>query len=204
MTYSAMKRLLCLGCAAVALLAAASSGGAFEMSGSPAGEVEMPSEGYFEFSGGSLTLRCRITLSGRLLAGPIALVRGSRIGEITRVRVDSTSCIGGFAGGGLSLPWPMTINSTPAGLPGSMTSIEVSINGAKLLFSQFGGLINCLYEGSLPATIPMTSVARNTYRTGSMSLLTNSMRLISGALCPSTGSARAVFLVRPVNTYVVI
>ena len=191
-----LKTLLLMGAVAlVALAASSATAGAFTVSNSPAGAIAAASLGALTFSGGA-TIRCPVTLNGSLLAGPITIAAGERIGSITEVRIGT--CEGGSVRRVLvesGSAWPIQINSVPSGLPNSVSSVQILVVNSKFDLSTFGGFVECLYEGSAPASLAVsTTRTAGVYTTGLETVLTNSERFISGNnLCPSSGSFAGSF-----------
>lgn len=195
-----LKTLLVGAAIALALAATSATAGAFRVTIDRGGPITAASLGPITFEGGG-TINCNVTLNGLLLGGPINVAAGEKIGEITEVR--TASCSGGsiraiLVGTGASA-WPVTINSVPGGLPNSVTSIELLIRGASFNLLVFGGFVECLYRGDVPASLALRATATpGKYTTGLLSLLANTLSFVRGSgLCPSSGSMRGTFSLSP-------
>jgi hypothetical protein len=172
-------------CCVVALLAAVGGGARAEgIALGPAGEAALASVGNVTFSAG-VSIRCNVTLRASLDSAPTPIRAGLAVGTVTGVSFGA--CEGGAVRGVLSLPWSLTYSSLSGTPPEELTALELVIERAKWGFSVLGGFINCLYEGNLPLSVPLST--DDPYAVGLTTVLTNSMRLISGGFgCPATGS----------------
>lgn len=188
-----VKLLLAVGAVAlVALAAMSATTGAFRAAISRAGAISSASLGALTFEAGT-TVTCNVTLAGSLLL-TATIVAGTKIGEITEVR--TASCSGGtvreiLVGTG-ARAWPITINSVPAGLPNSVTGIELLLNNASFNLGLFGA-IECLYRGNVPSTLALSAIrgSPGSYTTGLRGILTNTENFISGSgLCLRMGTLR--------------
>jgi hypothetical protein len=193
------KLLLTTAVALVAMFAVAGSASASEATVSPAGGIAAPSSGQLTFTGGSISIRCNVTLNGSLLRGPIRTESTSQIGEVTEVTIARETCSGGTVEGVLNVPWTMTLTQTLGTAPNAITGLLFTINNAQFLLSVFGGFIDCLYAGNAGALLALSAIARTSpqqYRTGTISALNSSLSLSSGGFgCPSSGSMTGTFTV---------
>ena len=166
------------------------------------------------FTGAGITVRCNLTITGRLRAGPIAAVEGQQFGDITEVRWSE--CEGGELGRALfeAGSWPITLRSAQELREGrcSPTLIEpraanatnlcamlFRITGVRFLLSAFGSIGPCLYgeaNESIEVFVELTLTGTpGTYVTGLLRVRTpNSIRGNTGGSCPGSGELRGTFL----------
>jgi hypothetical protein len=206
---SLLKRTLGTGVVvAVALAAFATSAAAFRLTIEEGGTITSASLGDVVFSAG-IVGRCPMTLKGSFITTGITIAAGARIGSITEVRIDNPSCTGGSMRGVLvssASPWSITISSVPAGMPNSVTALEVRINTIGIQWAVLGGFVNCLYSGSIPLNVALNRTGTaGTYTTGLLSVLTNTQALSSGGFgCPAGGEYSGTFGLSPTKLFIFV
>jgi hypothetical protein len=106
--------------------------------------------------GGTLTIRCPITLEGSLHSRTLSKVSGQLIGYVTRVFDRTEACSGGSIRIlAESLPWHLRYDRFIGALP-SITGIRLQLIGAAYLLT-FIGSVNCLFTAT--ATKPALGIA---------------------------------------------
>jgi hypothetical protein len=97
--------------------------------------------------GGTLTIKCPVTLEGSLHSRTLSKVSGQLIGYVTAAFVRSESCVGGTARVLTeTLPWHVRYDRFIGALPG-ITGIRIQLVGAKFLVT-FPPGINCLFTST--------------------------------------------------------
>jgi hypothetical protein len=194
---SKLKLLFAATVAVVAFSAMVSSASAERAEIRNGGNIASGSLGKITFGNGP-TIQCSLTLNGSLTTSA-TIVSGQQIGSITEVNINRSSCSGGEVSGVLSLPWAITLDGVPAGLPDNATAMRVKLRRTAFRLSTFFGFINCLYAetGSTSAggSLALNDTGTNRYTTG---LLTADaavqLPLISGGEgCPEEGSFAGTF-----------
>jgi hypothetical protein len=191
------SRYVLITAVALACVSWAGSATASEETISPAGSIAAPSTGQLTFTGGSISIRCNLTLNGSLLRGPIRTESTSQLGEITEVNIARETCEGGRIAGVLNVPWTMTLTQTLGTAPNALTGLLFTIHDLQFLVDALGGFVNCLYRGNAGALLALSAIARTSpqqYRTGNITALNSSLSLASGGFgCPSSGSMAGTF-----------
>jgi hypothetical protein len=185
-----MHRIKLLLLAVVAIAAVtASSASATTISTSPGGAYSSASLGRVTFTGGSITIRCNLTLSGTL-ATSAAATAGTKIGDMSAV--ETASCEGGRVRSINNLPYELRFNRlTATGL-----EFEVASTNFTLSVTIFGIVVDCTYGGNVPALVEIINS-----RTGLIRILTNSLSKTAGSSsCPTTGSMSGTFGLEPQQT----
>ncbi|MGN6189914.1 MAG: hypothetical protein ACTHOE_13550 [Conexibacter sp.] len=162
--------------------------------------------GALTFEGSGLSIACPLTLNRSLLRGPITVVRGAQIGEVTEVRIGA--CSSGSIERVLNLPWRLTINDFLPTITSltttNATGMLVNIVGFAINFSVLGFALNCLYRGTLGLLFPLTHTAAgsNTYTMRSAEFLRAvEIPLFSGEpSCPTAIHASGRFTLSTVQT----
>lgn len=221
-----LKRLLSVAALALAVIAATSvcATAARTFNIEPGEAISQASQGKVSLIGAGITVRCNLTISGRLRAGPIAAEEGVQYGEINEVRWSE--CEGGELGRALfeAGPWPITLRSAQELREGRCSSTLIApsvasatnlcatlfrITGVRFLLSAFGSITNCLY-GEANASVEVfvelaLTIEPGTYVTGLLRIRTpNSIRGNTGGSCPGSGELNGTFLpARPEEFFIV-
>jgi subtilisin family serine protease len=183
------RTLLALLAAAALGLAAAGTASATTIRLSPAGSFSSATLGNFTFTGGAITVRCNLTLIGRLASSATATA-GNTIGTVNGVMVSA--CAGGDV-------------TAIRGLPGTLAFLRLTATGLEFEYRTieftysvviFGMLFECAYAGSIPALVEISSG-----RTGLIRLLPNALTRSGGSVsCPGTGSMTGTLNLSPQQT----
>jgi len=92
----------------------------------------------FTGAGGSINVSCEVTLLGRFHSATITKTRGSLIGFIDHVSVNTPGCVGGQ---GIplteALPWHVRYDSFTGTLP-RITTVRLALVGARFLITASG------------------------------------------------------------------
>jgi hypothetical protein len=141
------------------------------------------SSGATTFSEGGISVSCNLTLEGSF-ASSIGATSGETAGSITRA--TGSGCTGAerAAVTFLSLPWSLVYRSFSGTQPEGMTAWLMAIRGFSGNVSTSLG--SCLYRGDVGLRLPLTR--SNPYEVGTFTTLANSLSLVSGFFCESTGS----------------
>jgi hypothetical protein len=156
-----IKRLLVLAVLTLIALSAAASS-ATATTGiiiRPAGRFAQNNLGEVTFSSGSTTISCRLTMLAEFTRVLVLIEQ-----QIGHLETFGLSCPGpSFISRFLNLPWPITLTKindlAPSGVPAERaTSTILSMAGASINFTIFGGFVNCLYgaEAVLTVRAPVT------------------------------------------------
>jgi len=179
------RTFLALGLVLGAFAGSVTAAEAATLQFSPAGNFTSASLGHVTFSGGTIFIRCNLTLSGTL-ASSITATAGAHMGMISSV--SSSSCEGGTVRSILWLPWYMHFNRlTGTGVEGFLytTAFEFSV-------TIFGIVVNCLYEG-----VESFLIAASAGRSALM-ILQGIVNKWSGAgTCPSSLTVNGTFGLSP-------
>jgi hypothetical protein len=203
-----LKKLLVLaGLALVAFSAAASSATAASgISIAPAEIFGTRPLGEITFSGGGVSISCRLSMLGQFTRVLVAIE--AQIGHLEGFFLNCLSG-GGFIEEFLNLPWPITVNKindlAPSSVPAERaTSTILSMRGAAIKFLRLGRFFNCLYgapEVVFTVRAPVTRTgAPKEYRWGLLTIREASRptearyALARGeALCPAEVTVRGMF-----------
>lgn len=199
---SKLKLLFAAAIALVAFAAMASSASALTARVESGGSISSASLGKVTFGGSSITIECNLTLNGRLNTS-VSLAVGSTLGTTTEVRI--ANCTGGSVSGVLNLPWQLVINEilTSGGAPTTenLTGLLFEIVNSSFNLSVFGGLVNCLYQGTAGALLEVTKLRAATYSSALLiALETIQIPKHSGSLCPAEGTFAGTFGLSPLQT----
>jgi hypothetical protein len=181
-------KLLLLAIVAMAAITAGTAN-ATTIRASPGGAYTSVSLGRVTFTGGVITIRCNLTLRGTLATSATASA-GTRIGDMSRVEV--AGCEGGTVRSINNLPYSLTFERL------TETGLEFRVNRANFTLSVtiFGIVVDCTYEGNVPALVEIISG-----RTGLIRILTNSLSKTAGSgSCPASGSMTGTFGLSPQQT----
>lgn len=175
-------KLLLLAVVALGAITAGTASAA-TINASPAGNITSASLGQVTFTGGAISIRCNLTLTGTL-ARTATATAGTRIGAVSRVEV--ASCAGGTVRSINNLPYELTFLRLLA-----EGGIEFNVRNANFTLSVtiFGIVVDCTYGGTVPALVRVNSGVTELIR-----ILTNSLPKTAGSgSCPASGSMSGTF-----------
>jgi hypothetical protein len=185
---SQLALALCASATILALATGTAAATAERLLLSAPGEVTFASIGKASFTAGETVIRCNLSLTGSFQSA-IAQTRGATIASITRA--TTSACEGGESPSVtfLSTPWSLTYSSFSGTQPEAMTGVLALLNGVSA--NVRSGFLSCLYRGEVGVRFAVSG--SNPYRVGTVSTLANSLALVAGAFCPSTGSVSGSF-----------
>jgi len=163
------------------------------------------------FNAGETSIECSLTLTGFMNTALTRITALTPIGTITRVNWNT--CIGGEIEAFLFLPREIGLTAVleeprfcvraraPSEAPyNTACGALLTILGLQFRLSVFGGFARCLYGSPterVGVLLPLTRTSSNereaSYTMGALTLLANSLRLLSGFGCPATGELRGRF-----------
>lgn len=199
-----MKKLVLMAALAlVAVFAIAGTAAAYDAEISPGGEISA-SGSNVTFSSGRIAIVCDLTLDGSLATSVSNVEEDSNqdLGEVTEV--SWASCEGGEVRAVLGLEWNISFDGANGTLPNEVSSIDFSIDDAEFQLAVFGGFINCLYSGNAVVEMDVNPTrTAGVYTSSTISTTGSTYGLVSGSLCPSTGSMTGAFSMSPTQTITV-
>jgi hypothetical protein len=191
--------------AAIAALAAALTAGTAQAGSfaiSPAGGIEaLATQLRFRGNTGA-HFECNVTLTGRLLSGPIAQTAGSVFGEVPSGTMGA--CVGATSAELWSpgLPWRLKFQTGVGTWPSTLTGLLFTFEAMRIRVVGFAGTTECIYGGTPELLADMANVALNRYRDVVWSFLSaQHLSFISGSSsCPMQVEVVGAFRIAPTQT----
>ncbi|ADB53756.1 hypothetical protein [Conexibacter woesei] len=176
---SKYAKLLFAAVLAVTAMAFAASTSSAAVSASPGGNITATSVGTLNLNSPIATLRCNVTLTGSIGAGPITV--GNTAGSLTGAGIAPNPC-GGFTVRTLNHPWTVTLSDDslmPDGALFTIRNVQFSVG-------------TCLYSGDVGFLYVNDG-------SGHADILTNSLTG-SPAFCGRGSLSGSGFTFNPVQT----